>query len=261
MTEPSIAWSLLALAALTAGCIDAATQKPCIEPNAANNQAAAPARGDAPAPAAISPGAPIKTCAAPKLAADGLIDDFEDNNSQLAKAGGRDGYWWAAKDSNGSTMEPSKVAPTDGGAGGSAKSLHVTGTTAGTDGAWGVNLGSNFMGAKMPYDAAQYAGISFKAKVAPSSTRTVRFKVGDVNTHQDAGLCKACWNHFGKDITLTTEWQEYRVLFSELKQADGWGDPRPPALSPDKLWAFDFTVGPKATFDLWVDDVHFLDCP
>jgi hypothetical protein len=261
MPKLSFAPTLVALGALTAGCIDAATQKPCVEPGAAVTGAAAPAPGAENASATASAGAPIKTCSgAAKVAADGLIDDFEDNNNQVAKAGGRDGYWWAAKDPNGSTIEPQKLAPVDGGAGGSAKALHVTGNTVSTDGAWGVNVGTNFMSAKVPYDGARYAGISFKAKVGPNSTKTVRFKVGDVNTHQDAGICKSCWNHFGKDITLTNEWQEYTVLFSELKQADGWGDPRPPALSPDKLWAFDFTVGPGANFDLWIDDVHFVDC-
>ena len=61
----------------------------------------------------------------------------------------------------------------------------------------------------------------------PESTRKARFKIADINTHKDAGICKACWNHFGKDLTLTTEWKEYRVTFSGAEQEPGWGDPRP----------------------------------
>ena len=38
-------------------------------------------------------------------AADGNIDDFEDGNNQTNQEGGRDGYWYTAKDSNGSTFE------------------------------------------------------------------------------------------------------------------------------------------------------------
>jgi hypothetical protein len=193
-------------------------------------------------------------------APDGVIDDFEDGNSQLLVAGGRDGYWWQHKDPKGSTIEPAKFTPADAGAGGSKKALFVHGVTGTEDGAYGSSVGINLMG-KGLYDASKYVGISFKAKVGPSSTKSVRLKIGDVNTHGQLGTCKSCWNHFGKDMTFTPEWQEYKVLFSEVKQADGWGDPRPPTLTPSQLASIDFTVGPKASFELWIDDLTFLTCP
>ena len=49
----------------------------------------------------------VKTCPGPMIpAADGLVDDVEDNDNQVQKIAGRGGYWWAAKDDKGSTIEP-----------------------------------------------------------------------------------------------------------------------------------------------------------
>ena len=72
--------------------------------------------------------------------------------------------------------------------------------------------------------------------------------------------CNDRWNHFGKDITLSEEWAEYVIPFSELKQADGWGDPRPPSVTPEKLYNLDWSIGPGATFEIWIDDVKFHEC-
>jgi hypothetical protein len=60
----------------------------------------------------------IKTCAGAMVpAADGLIDDLEDNNNQVSQVGGRGGYWWAAKDDKGSTIEPiGEMKMSEGGA-------------------------------------------------------------------------------------------------------------------------------------------------
>lgn len=254
----------LALALGGTACINAATHQPCVDPTTAttaSNAAASPAANSSPAAAGAIAGIAPKTCggnAAP--AADGLIDDFEDEDNQLAKLAGRDGYWWTAQDTNGSTIEPKKVAATAGGAG-SPKALNFKGTTSSENGAWGVNFGVNFMSEKIPFDGSQYAGIRFKAKVGANSTKKLRFKIGDINTHQDAGVCKSCWNHFGKDLDLSEQWQEYTVMFAEAKQADGWGEPRPPSITTDKLWNIDFSIGPSATYDVWLDDVQFVACP
>lgn len=249
---------------LSTACIHAAMHPPCVDPSSAtatNAAAASPASGSASAGGEMIAGVAPKTCngeASP--APDGLIDDFEDDTSQLTKVGGRDGYWWTSLDPNGSTIDPPKFAASPGGAG-SAKALHFKGITSSLAGAWGVSFGVNFMTEKIPYDGSQYAGIRFKAKAGPNATKKIRFKIGDINTHRDAGVCQSCWNHFGKDIELTEAWQEVRVLFAETKQMAGWGKPRPPALATDKLWNIDFSIGPAATYDLWIDDIEFLKCP
>ncbi|HEY8942698.1 MAG TPA: carbohydrate binding domain-containing protein [Polyangiaceae bacterium] len=254
----------IALAApfMAACASSASTQQPCIDPAAttAGQTTVATAAASGPADADSIAGSAPKACSDAKLAADGLIDDFEDGDTQLAKVGGRDGYWWTSADSNGSTIAPKEVVGVAGGAD-SPRAVNFKGTTSGASGAWGVNFGVNFLSAKMPYDGSPYAGVSFKAKVGPNSSKKIRFKIGDINTHQDAGVCTACWNHFGKDVELTEQWQEVRVLFTDLAQGSGWGQPRPPHLATDKLWNIDFSIPPGSTYDVWVDDVRLLQCP
>ena len=202
---------------------------------------------------------PIKTCTAGTVVAqDGVIDDFEDGDNQMSKVAGREGYWFTSHDDKGSTIGPNPFKTTDGGAAGSGKALEITGQTSSENGAWGALFGANFA-AQGLYDASGYAGISFKAKVGGKSTKKVRFKVGDVDTHPDGGVCKDCWNHFGKDLVLTTDWQQYSVSFSEMKQEAGWGE-RFPAVVPSKLISVNWSVGPGVSFDIWVDDLQFFDC-
>jgi Carbohydrate binding domain (family 11) len=194
-----------------------------------------------------------------RAAADGDIDDFEDVNEQLTKMGGRDGYWWAKKDESSPAVAWNIE---DGGADGSEVAMHFTGTTAhgSGDDHWGAGMGVNLVSHGLFYDASKYAGIAFKAKAGSQSTRTVRFKIGDVNTHQEAGVCKSCWNHFGADLTLTGDWRDYTILFSSAQQEPGWGDPRPASVTPSKLISLDWTIGPGQVYDLWLDSLVFVEC-
>jgi len=190
--------------------------------------------------------------------ADGLIDDFEDGDNQLSKTADRGGYWYTSRDPAGSTIDPTPFKVSDGGSGGSRKSLHVYGQTASDPAAWGVQWGASFVQDGV-YDGAKYGGFSFKAKVGSNSTKRVRFKVADINTHPDGGICKSCWNSFGKDLDLTTEWKEYRIAYSEMTQEPGWGDPFP-AIVPSKLFQINWSIKGGQQFDVWLDDVQFLDC-
>lgn len=203
------------------------------------------------------PGAPKPCASGMRPADDGLIDDFEDGDTQVAKVADRSGYWFASHDPSGSTIDPSPLAISQPGAG-SEKGLHVFGQTSSASDAWGSLVGANFVEQGV-YDASKYAGISFKAKVGASSTKNVRFNVGDVNTHPDGGVCKTCWNHFGKDLQLTTDWQEYKISFAELHQQAGWGD-QFATITPSKLIAIYWAIGPGKAFDLWVDDIRFVEC-
>lgn len=202
---------------------------------------------------------PAKVCiTGTRAAEDGALDDFEDTNNQISVAGGRDGYWWSAHDDKGSTLEPIPFAPSEGGADGSEMAMHAFGKSA-TSGEAFVELGANLVSQGVVYDASRYAGIAFKARVDEKSTRNVRVKLGDVNTHKDGGICKTCWNHFGKDLTLTPKWKEYRVMFSDMRQEPGWGE-KQAALTVGKLVSLSFSVKPGQAYDVWIDDVYFLDC-
>jgi hypothetical protein len=228
--------ALAAALGLGAGCIGV-SQKP---PAAAGGVAAAP----------------VKRCKKTHVAPDGKMDDLEDGNSQVLVSGGRDGYWWSAANSNGSSIE---MAPDDPGYGGSQLAMHASGDTI-SPGEWGAQLGVNFVSKGVVYDASKYVGVAFKAKVGAKSTRNLRFNIGDADTHPDAGICKDCWNHFGKDLTLTGDWKEYQILFASTEQRPGWGNPRPPAIRPDKLVSLVWDIPAGVSFDLWVDDVEMLTC-
>src|SRR5450432_1828417 len=103
---------------------------------------AASAAPDVPASAGATAGTPlipnaagavvaVKTCPGALVpAADGLVDDLEDNNNQVQQIAGRGGYWWSGKDDKGSTIEPSgEMKMSEGGAHGSKFAVHVTGKT------------------------------------------------------------------------------------------------------------------------------------
>ena len=90
---------------------------------------------------------------------------------------------------------------------------------------------------------------------------SVRVKLPDVSSHPDGGVCKSeCWNSFGKDLVVGTEWQEVVVTFSELAQQPNWGNPRPPAISIEKIRNIEWAVNQGVEFDVVVDDIHFIEC-
>lgn len=189
---------------------------------------------------------------------DGLIEDFEDDDNQVVKLDGRGGYWWFHTDPTGSTLEPGSFMP-EAHPDGTGHAIHVWGTTSTAQGAYGSSMGYTFA-REGTYDASKYVGIRFRAKAKEGSSRSIRFKIADVNTHKDAGVCTDCWNHFGTDVTLTNEWEDYVVLFDDLFQEAGWGSPRPSGVTVEKLWGVDMTIKPGRTFDFWVDDVEFISC-
>lgn len=191
---------------------------------------------------------------------DGLIEDFEDDNSQTAKLDGRNGYWWMHSDPNGSTILPGSFMPEQNGASGTDRAIHIWGQTASSQAAYGSQLGLDFIDGGKLYDASKYIGIRFKARIKEGTSKTVRFNIPDVNTHKNAGVCTDCWNHFGRDISLATEWQEYAVLFDEVRQAPGWGSPRPSNVTSGQLWGINWAIGVGRNFDVWVDDVEFIQC-
>jgi hypothetical protein len=240
-----LCWALLALGVLGSsvemgGCIDASKRVAAAPPDSASTPStAACAKGIRPAD-------------------DGALEDAEDNDTQVTKVGGRDGYWFTSADPNGSTILPTPFKMSDDGAGGSKHAVHISGQTSSVNGAWGVLIGANMVGVGA-YDASPYVGVAFKAKVGARATKKVRFKVGDVNTHPDGGVCKTCWNHFGKDLDLTSEWQEYQIPFAEMTQEAGWGD-KVPAITPSKIISINWSIGPGQAYDLWLDDIVFFVC-
>ncbi len=194
---------------------------------------------------------------------EGLIDDCEDGNNQILKQDTRAGYWYSAVDTEGSTIEPpagSAFPMTRGGAKGSGYAAHIKGKIAFSAKPFAV-LGFNFVDPKDVYDASKYAGFSFYAKRGAGSFPKVRLKIPDVDTDPQGNVCKACFNDFGMDLELSEDWVEYVVTWGDTHQMPDWGDPRPPAIQPSKLYSVQWQVNTRSKeYDLWVDDIAFLGC-
>jgi hypothetical protein len=117
-----------------------------------------------------------------------------------------------------------------------------------------------------PYNATAYRGITFWAKVAPSTSNVIRVNFPDKDTDPASGICSTvstpvvapnvCWDHFGKPVTFQTTWTKVTILFSELAQL-GWGN-LATQFDPATLYRIEWAFAQNAKFDVWVDDIAFL---
>ncbi|MFZ5890969.1 MAG: hypothetical protein ACOY0T_07955 [Myxococcota bacterium] len=201
----------------------------------------------------------LKTCDA-----NGLIDDAEDNNNQLATVGERGGYWYTFVDKAGSTVTPTAgdqggtFTMQEGGANGSRYAANVKGKI-GTGETVYAAMAFNFVDPKGEYDASRYAGITFFAKHAQGSTAKLRVKVPDVQTDPAGKRCSECFNDFGFDLDLSPDWTRYVLPFSKMRQMEGWGAPRPSHIDPSQIYGVQFQVNQKgADYDISVDDIAFV---
>ncbi len=215
--------------------------------------ATAPAAPSANAASAKSSGKRIAPCS-DKRAAARLIEDAEDGDGSVLLDGGRSGGWFNYKDEAGSS---NVFGIENGGAKGSQRAAHMKGELKTAEviyAGMGISLGSD------PFDASMYKGVAFRARIGAGSSTKVRFTVSDVNTEPAGGVCKNCYNHFGADLTLTSEWADYRFDFEKLAQAAGWGD-KFREIVPNAVFSLGWGVNDKGKpYDVWVDDVSFLGC-
>jgi endoglucanase len=252
---------LVVVPALTVACDhdEPGPQAPAAAAPAAPAAAPAAPPGVAAAPAPGPMTVPAKDCP-PEFS----IDDVEDNNNQLTVQGGRNGYWYTYLDPQGTTITPpakTKFLQSAGGASGSKFAAHMAGTISKNGDPLYAGMGFSFTDPKGPYDATQYTGVSFWAKVGPGSIKTVRLKVPDVNTDPQGKVCTECFNDFGADLTLTEQWQKYTIPFATMKQMDGWGNPNPPTINKSKIYGMQWQVNDRgAAYDVWVDDVRLTGC-
>ncbi len=195
---------------------------------------------------------------------DAKIEDGEDSNNQLLVQDGRSGYIYTYSDPEGTTIDPAaggQFNMTAGGANGSQSALRMSGQLGSASLVYAA-LGMNFTDPKGPYDASKYQGISFYAKKGPGTTSKLRIKLPDKNTDPDGGVCGACANDFGMQLSLSEEWQKFIVPFSALRQESGWGNPRPRSVASEAIFAVQFQVNEKGRpFDVWLDDLAFTGCP
>jgi hypothetical protein len=207
-------------------------------------------RASVAAPSAIAPReeAPKVCLSRPRGSGESpLIDDFEDGDGEVLPRDGRFGSWLLVTDRNEKGPGPFTVLPSKSGNG---FAMHWTGPEFRE---WGSSLEYPFP--THCYDASAYRGLSFRAK-GPGRVYVSAREVTVVPEHLQ-GSCKAdCFNSHFKLVILSDKWQRFEVPWDELQQR-GYG--RPP-LDASRVHSLQFLVRPEDTpFDVWIDDVAFLE--
>jgi len=132
-----------------------------------------------------------------------------------------------------------------------------------------------------PVDLTAYSGISFWAKTEPNAqVAELTLELFDRNTYPAGGICNPtpgtpdeCYNSFAVKLALTERFEHYVVDFSEFAQDPRWGY-RVPSGTVDltQMYAPAFNVMmpggscsgvcpgiPTLEFDIWIDDLYFVD--
>jgi len=190
-----------------------------------------------------------------------LIDNFSDGDRFIPSVSGRAGAWSDSHDSSPSgKMFPD---PTTGFvASDSGDTCHKFAAYTYGSGyvLWGANL---WVGLGSPYNASNYKGISFWAKIDAGTSAVVRVAFPDKDTQPDGNVCQtsvssgptACYDHYGYRETLTTTWTKYTITFSQLAQ-ENWGHAGT-AFDPSSLYEILFQIPVGANFGVWIDDIAF----
>jgi hypothetical protein len=198
-----------------------------------------------------------------------LIDDMNDGDGSILATAGRVGAWYTYNDATPMAMQtPAAMTPFTMQAGGRDGAGYAAATSGSGFTLWGAGMGFNLHdpgdgmngSAKVTYDASAYTGLAFWAKAGAGSVTSLRVNVSDKNTDPAGSVCapaEKCNDHFGKDIHLTDAWTLYTMTFDELLQL-GWGQSFS-ALDVAHLYAVQFQVAKGVTFDVWLDDVAFLE--
>ena len=198
-------------------------------------------------------------CAGPAVNED-LIDDLDDGDPYIPSVNGRVGSWQAVNDGTpGGVMFPDPLAgfmPTETG---DVCRKYAAFTKGSGFSEWGARMS---FGLGSPYNAGNYTGITFWARIEPGTKDVIRVAFPDRDTHPDGGICQsgitgptACLDHYGVRLTLSSAWTKYYVSWSQLTQ-DGWGL-QGKMFEPDSLYEVIFQIPVNATFGLWIDDVAF----
>jgi len=203
-----------------------------------------------------------------------LIDDLEDGNASIRIIAQplRDGVWDTSNDMSlggMQTPQPSMFAPV----------LLGSDAPHSQDSYAAYTKGSGFTGygafmnvtmrawpqyAKTPtYDASAYVGLSFWAKVGPSSTKSLRVRFVSADTDDRGGKCaltggvnQLCYNHFYEDVPMTTSWQLHEIRFADFVQTNT--GKIYPAIDLAEMYGLEFYFLSGATFEVWIDDLSFI---
>ena len=151
-----------------------------------------------------------------------------------------------------------------GGRGTAVHAAHITANSGFTNYGAGMGFSLNVSGrTPHPYDASAYQGFTFWARaLGDASTTIVRFNVLDKNTTlvSGGGVCDggACSAYYGFTLTLTNAWQSFTVSYAELERPS-YALPDGLPFDPSNMMGCQFLVSQSVAFDLWVNDIYFVD--
>jgi hypothetical protein len=198
-----------------------------------------------------------------------MIDDLQDGDASIIKGGmpPRVGTWYTYHDTSvgGAMSWPMGMAftPAAGGPDGKAFAARIAGMGFSH---WGAGMAFNLndpgdgMGgsARAEYDASSFSGIVLWAK-SPMPTK-LRVSFPNKDTDPQGMVCDAtkdqCNDHFGADLALTTDWTQFAIPFSSIKQ-EGWSGAPVASFDAHSVYGVQFQVGPAMPFDVWVGEVGF----
>jgi hypothetical protein len=203
-----------------------------------------------------------------------LIDDMEDGDAWVRSVAmpERNGVWDTANDMSPGGMQvppPSMFKPIALGADvpfpGDKYAAYTQGSGFNSYGAFmNVSMRSWPNYAATPtYDASGYVGLSFWAKLGRDGAPSVRVRFISADTDPRGGKCKLagpvdqlCYNHFYKDVPLTTSWASYQIRFSDFVQGNS-GEIFP-AVDVAQMYGLEFYFLSGAKFEVWIDDLSFI---
>ncbi len=184
-----------------------------------------------------------------------MIDNLEDGDGAIIPNNGRQGYWYVFNDATpGGIQTPlaNMVLPESGGAAGTSKAMHTSGSGFAE---WGAGVGVDFNnsgGIKMTWDASQFTGIVLMAKGSGQVWTSVQIEA--TVPVEEGGTCASSCDAHGKLLVLSGTWQQFTLPFNQLSQ-EGWGTPA--GWDPSKLVGIQFKVGKDTNFDFWIDEIGF----
>lgn len=196
-----------------------------------------------------------------------MIEAFDQGGDAIMTGGTppRAGFWYTYHDATAGGMMTHPVggfSPEATGHDGTGFAAHIAGSGF-TD--WGAGFACNFndpgmvgdggAAPAMPYDASGFSGIAFWAKAAAPTK--VRVSFPDKDTDMRGGVCTKCNDHFGADVFVSTDWAQYVVKFSAVKQG-GWSGVIVPSFNAKAVYGLQYQVPPSAPFDVWLDEIGFI---
>ena len=223
------------------------------------------------------------TCSCPYPQGDGTTDviaNMEDNKTQFLTATimNAKGYWDFSRDASMGTIMPTgnaTLAPVDGGANGTLKSMHVSGTGLTL---WGAALAAELSNG-CPFDASKYGGISFYAKGTSNVIEGMNKLLVLVGNPEyipasSGGFCddkatmpadQNCYARHRVTIDLTPDWKQYIIAWDDLKAPTYLTTGKP--FGPNRIRDIVFNAsGPAGDatqavqsigFDFYVDELKF----